>query len=665
MKRIFYIWQFAIILIISFSATTMALPYHTFYPVSPIKVTIQDGCYIIRWNIPDYTMSDILSSEGNFVKMSFDNDIEGNACFHTDRFQGLPELPFFSLNLHVPDTTLTYDIDSIEYGDDIFVDYPYIPHQINGEDFSFDSEYYNSTPEGWMEFYYISPVYKSVWGNGVNVRIRPFGYDPQTGVIRPILSFKVRICLSGNESLLEMYENAINNAGYSDAISFFTTYFGATSNELVSGANCSGNYLILTTSQFEEQAEQYRQHKENMGYNATLELVDGLTNTQIIEYLAHQGVSPETRPKYVLIIGYKRRPTDSEEGVPFSGGYSVMGPNTYIDTDIFYACYDKTPNSENQLLMPQTLVGRWMVSTPDELDFIMQKSIDFEFEEVNRRMAVFSGYDSGSPNWFHSESQAMTDIISTSASGISWVYYNGQDGISRSEMLDEFSYNDDFMFIYNGHGNAEMMCEPYNARASHFSSVENLPYFGLGFACSLAMTSSDVGFACQWLNTCPRTCAFYGATCPVIEAFELGKDIVHIMDQPMNLTIGQLVYGGFGRYSIDYMNSIAHGGVYGGGFNPVWMNAPFILYGDPSLYIYGMSWPGHPAQYVPNRSTITEETPAVMKIYNARGILIQNRFGVTDNANSYGQDLPIGINFVVEYDELGNVISTKKVIKNE
>ncbi len=257
----------------------------------------------------------------------------------------------------------------------------------------------------------------------------------------------------------------------------------------------------------------------------------------------------------------------------------------------------------------------------------------------------------------------MERIISIADSGISCEHYSGQDGADRSDIIDEFSSNDDFMFIYNGHGNAEMISTPYDARPSHFIGVDKMPYFGFGFACDLAMTDSNVGFACKWLSTCSRTCAFYGATCPVLDAFALGDDILWGLKNHTNVTIGELVYWGFGQFSLDYAYSIYNGRGFADNnpMYPIWMNEPFILYGDPSLYIFGMSWPGHPAQYL-NRRPVDNNLEYIRRIYSVTGILLLEESGVDRNVMINFENLPHGILFVATYDNNGEIISIEKKI---
>ena len=653
---------------ISFSVTMAQSPvtensfFRTFYPVSPIKVTMDDNCYIIKWNLPQYDLSYITNPEWNsgYASVSFSEEVEKNPCFKKEFYLGLPELPFFSINLHIPDNAgFDYVIDSIEYDSDIALSMPYLPHQVIGEDFAFNTEYYSTTPDHWDDCCRISSVYEIMGAKGFNIRILPFGYDPQTGRLRPILTFRVRICLTGDESLTEMYENALNNAGYSDAVNFFTTYFGEPQNQFAYGADCSGNFMIITTSDFENDAEIYRQHKENMGYNASLHIVDDYSNMDIIQLLRNADIDPSVRPKYVLIIGYKRR--SNEFGVPFSSGQSVEGPSGFIDTDIFYACNNNTPNSESQLLLPKTMVGRWMVKTREELLFIMQKSIDFEFATINRRIAIFSGTDPNGHQVFNEEGIEMERIISIADSSISCEHYSGLNGANRNDIITEFSSNDDFMFIYDGHGNAEEISTPYDARPSHFTGIDKMPYFGLGFACELSMTDSNVGFACRWLNSCSRTCAFYGATCPVTTAsYELANDILWGLKNHTNVTIGELVYRGFAQYSLDFAFSIYFGRGYGDDpIYPIWMQEPFILYGDPSLYLYGMSWPGHPAQYI-NHRPVENNPEYIRRIYSATGVLLLEESGADRNEMNYYEKLPHGILFVVTYDNNGEIISLEK-----
>lgn len=641
------------------------MPFTHIRPIEPINITMNDECYEIQWVLPPFDISyfNLGNNLPDFSNISFPREIENNSVFHKENILGLPELPFFSINLHIPEGAhIEYTVDDIVYGNDLYLLKPYVPHQSIDEPFTFDSLYYDSTPNDWDEFLHVSDAYSYMGHRGINVHIRPFAYDPRGRILRPIISFKVKICLSGSQSLIEMYENALHDAGYSNAINFFTTYFGTHPNQLGYEQVCSGNFLIITTSEFEAQAEDYRRHKENMGYHATTKIMDNWSNLEIIDYLQQIYENLETRPKYVLIIGYKRR--SNESGIPFSSGYSVMGQSTYIDTDIFYACPFNTPNSNSQLLIPQIAVGRWMVKTREELDFIMQKSINYEFASVNRRIAFFSGTDSNHPNWLEDESLELLQTIQTADSSISVAYYSGLQGATRNEMFGEFSDNDDLMFIYHGHGNAEMIAAPYEVRPSYFASLSKLPFFGLGYACSLAMTDSRSGFACQWLNNNQRTCAFYGATCPVYSS-SLFNNILWGLSNHNNMTFGELVYLGFGKFSMDYFWSIVRGHYYGGNQDPIWMNEPFILYGDPSLYLYGMEWPGQPAHYIANNIGKDNDKPYVQKIFDINGTLLAEYFITEQTVEDGINDLSCksGMFFVVTCNEQGNILHTQKIIK--
>ena len=552
-------------------------------------------CYNITIFFPSFEVRDTalidpiaqIEVPFNYVLYSAE---EENQKFSYAVEAGNPALPFLPLNLHIPFTeAIDTLVDGIEYYDEIELSYPYLPAQnvletANDALLQFNEEFYDWGENGDWEQPVVTQLFEYMGSAGMNVQFRPVLYAPLTNTIRPVRSISFKVCIPDSTFFYE-----IDTVGFhperADIIDFYDNY----QPYRPFTASHKGNYLIITTPDFESEADFYAQHKTDCGYNAWVETFSSTsTAADIRQYLRESCLDEDYRPRYVLIIG---------DGtiIPFSAG-SSNDPDDPL-TDMYYACLDSASIAQETSLVPDVYVGRWPVSSSGQLANIMQKSIDYDDYTIpNRRVALFSGTGSGADR-FAAVNMSVHTMIQNDVTHASSINYDGRAGLTDEDMTDEFSNNDDWMMIYRGHGNMYEIGSPYNIGA--WNIPEEQPYFSFGIACLLNYPS---GIGEYWVNYGDRGCAFYGATVETYREYNnlLEKTMFNGLKDHVNYTLGKFIYQGLANYLSARGSKLEV--------------QSYVLYGDPSLYLYGLNTAGNPVNYKPRRSGGNESSESIAAI---------------------------------------------------
>lgn len=568
-----------------------------------------------------------------------------------------PIYPAYTLHLQLPQnaTNIQLQINYL-FSDNHDLKYPYLPVLLTpGEDdliVDFDSNLYNDSIL--LENYYnkwgkIDSPYQHLGCLGIDFTLYPvhYHYGEKVDVLR-----EAQFVITYSGSPLEDIYDEHNNF----AINYFDNYSGKEEFENVEPTIHGDEYLIITERQYRDTIEVFKNFKESLGYNVTVEYVDEVGRTPDAIRHCIKSNHDQLNTKFVLLVG-------SLDNIPFSKGDSA---NFFRPpTDLYYSCIDQSDIAHQTHLHPSVLLGRWDVSNKYELSRIIRKTIKSErsmYAECTNRIHAFSGigtlsiYDHNFVKWIKSDViNASNHLIGNYTDG----RYASTSNPTYYDMKMELEDTDYplLMFIYSGHGWSNLLGDPYDFYTSSISNCTNdgLDYqpFGFAFSCLVGNIYEDNCFASSWITDknggITMMAATAETTCESNKWF--GHKIMKALITKRNtLTIGEFVANAKEKFY--YADQVAH---------RRYFTEKYLFLGDPSLYIYGL--PMTPLSHSPeqNSKTIKETIPDFVRVYSTDGkILMESKYDSFQTTK-----LITGIYFVQYIDDRGNIINSDKIVITE
>ena len=579
---------------------------------------------------------------------------------------GRPELPFYSLNLLMPLDGGDYMVGNINIisADTIKLPYPYTPSQAENytfEDFSFDASYYVSYNNTW---YWDECAADTIWyrnSKGFTFSVFPCHYEPSGQELVVVTEAEYEIIHNGSYltgSYLE-YMLSLDRSFYF----FYDNFVGFTEPYPLINKD---EYLIITEDAWNNTTAlaDFIQHKESLGYHVTkTPLHDiGYTSEYIRKYIKEEYETNNT--KFVLLVGNVGNP----DSLAFSDGFNADYHNP--PTDIYYSCLSKDDiNDQWKDYSPTVFVGRWPVQNTTQLRNVVDKTIASDLylypaliNHGSSKITLFSGDGSNTytRNYFYNDCKYIYNHIIQNYS-----YYTGTvfDGRSSSTnfytMKNAMEIMDDptWIFVYRGHGDSDDIGHPYDWYDCDINNIvtSTLPFqpLGFGFTCLTGNIYEHKNFAREWLMSTEGGITFLGST--TISYSECNRYFSRKMfnqleDRP-NMTIGEFVGNAKAKY-----------------YNPdkvVWRRREakkYVLYGDPSLYLFGLdiqyNQPYNSQEH--SRRDDEEFTDDIISvnIYSMTGQLLRT----CDDAKPNLQGLPAGT-YMVVYNSNNNSITQKLVLQ--
>lgn len=507
------------------------------YQITPeCYVDIEPNRYVIHFLLPDYNLEDEDGNdyeEGNgeggedddcgiFTEIIMGDDVEYDV---TDE-AGYPELPFFSVNLLLPECVSNVDV--IMESSAIEQDNPpyYISPATRGswvneygdvtelDDECFDLEYYcngytSEYPNGfYRDFYSVSNVYSVFNATGITFSIYPFSYFPEQGYM-DILREAVFIIDFDCGDVLSTIDEIQSNLEYNSVAAqlYFDTF---NEMDVVNNTGSNGNYLVVAAHRdMEESIMPYVYYKQSQNYNIGVIYLDdygAIGNSSSIHNLIYWN-DTLPNPDFVLLVG------NLSEIPPCWGVDDADAP--YTDD-----CY-------------HPFLGRWIIGKKQDelgkyadLRNIIDKTIQTETNYVHSysTASLFSGTDSKrrvSKKFFRNIKRVANK--SFSPMGIPYTLYDGRNfsqTMAQSYMINALQSLTRF-FIYRGHGYvgsySSGIASPYwldSSDIQFFNNGSPTP-MGFGFACSLNTYNTDYNFGARWVaSNGGGGAAFYSATTP-------------------------------------------------------------------------------------------------------------------------------------------------------
>ena len=611
--------------------------------------------YLIKYTNNNINVKDtILTGENGEYKFSYVEltpdyyDYVGMEC--------CPSYPAYTLHLELPQnaTNVQVHVHNIEYTR-VGLNFPYLPVQssITGfpEIVCRNHNLYNDSylmDQYYHDWYLLSMTYTRLVARGVNFSIYPVHYH-LPDIAEVMTSAEFEITYEGSPlSTLYQYLN------YTSA-HFFDNYIGREHYLPMEPVIDGEPYLIITERQYENYIDDFRNHKESLGYHVFVNFVEDIGNTP--EAIRTRIISYYTgcKLKYVLLAG-------SLHAIPFSSGEEDNYWNP--PTDIYYTCLDNIHIEEQNDYHPHVFLGRWDVRNSDELSTVIKKTIRSElsmYGNNSHKMASFSGTDSPKLSNIAQARWIKTNVIDES-SYLCGHFYDGRNATTSpftyEDMKVEIEDRDNplWMYMYFGHGSYSWMANPYCFDYYDINNCVNsdLPYqpFGFSFACSNGDLYKNTCFSRYWMNVKNGGIGMMAATeSTIIECnrWFSRKLFSPLVDYQPLMTIGELIANAKERYY--YADQVPYRRRH---------IAKYIYLGDPSLYIHGLDI-YHVHHFAPTResSFLEDADPYKVKILSINGILLEELLYSEFQNRTY----PSGMYLIQLFDESDNLIDVIKTIR--
>lgn len=594
------------------------------------SVEVYPNQYVVHFTLPPYWfVEDDSYEDGEESNYGEDDEcgtflnIELDADYDVTDETNYPELPFFSLDLLLPNDVSNVNCfyDNEQFTEE-FIEH-YITPALNGgtvdivgnqcqytqeddDPCQFSSAYYQNGvderfPNGFYRSYCaLSGINNYLSSTGVTLSVFPFSYHPELGYINVLTEFDVIIDFDGGD-VTQVINDYATSTAYS-SLAIVNMYDNFNDMQINTEQYDLAKYLIVASHRdMEPILQRYVEYKSQQNYQVDVLYLDEVYTDEYFNirfYIEQNGILPE--PDYVLLVG-------SLEDVPAAE---------------YLASY---PYSDD---LHHPFLGRWIVNGelghyPD-LESIIDKTIDTEqglFDRNHTCTAVlFSGVDANNRRLSKQLNQNIKKIkqISFDPMGVPATLYDGrQQQIGFHTMVQALGGNPSF-FIYSGHGalvqNSTLnyigssIDEPYIVSPSniHFSLYNgtvnnntiadlhnNSPFpMGFGFSCYLNTYLTNNNFAAKWITESTGGVSFYGATIK--------------SSMSANKSLSKKIFKTFKKMQTDLDNfplalwlRTAEGKYYNALKNATryQQTHKYNLMGDPTLYVFGMDYNGEKAHF--------------------------------------------------------------------
>ena len=473
---------------------------------TPISTITQSGdTIIVDFTLPDFQIVDTSLFDPFGVTQIFKYINVDNFGIIDDL--GFPELPQISIDLAIPNSTICSGIDvSNITTSTITIDKQIMPSQeypeIGLPSFSYDTPYYSSDGSLYATGQQLSEPFFAFNQKGTTLTIFPFLYNPSLNKLTVTHSGRFKILLSPAQGNNNTY-TSIPREDYLSAV--FNNYTAQKS-----GAIHIGRYLIITPPQFENSLTYFANYKRNLGYTVNIVNTNttGTSASQIQTYLQNIYNDENNRPDFVLLVG-------DVADIPASGGSEGDEEDPLTDLN-----YTKLSGED---YFADIFLGRWSVSSNDELQIIVNKTIFMEsnLHKMNKRAYFLAGGGSYQ-NYFDN---SLRWIMDNTFEPNSWscTFNFATDGATRNDALN--ALNDNYLFfIYCGHGysDASGLGTPFNLTGDDIDNATNTLYpMMFAFACYPGnFGEDDYNTAACFGERCIRSprggVSFFGSTITTI-----------------------------------------------------------------------------------------------------------------------------------------------------
>ena len=600
---------------------------------------------------------------GDFEVITMGDDVELDV---TDQ-PGYPEIPFFSLNLLLPDDVTDFNL-IVENSDGETIDvYRISPAKyentweeegVYGEyvETCYNEEYYAMGtdalyPNGFCtEPIVVSNIYRMFGTMGVTVSIFPFSYYPDQYTMDILRDAKFYIEFDGEDLCAKLDQLEADDSFEAYATKVYYDNFNE--KNIVNNSGKNGDYLIVAAHRdMEKILQPYVNYKRAQQYETKVVYLDeqGYMGDpfSVLSAIYTGSMYFEKRPDFVLLVG-------SISDIPASLGGDDMG-NPYRDDDY------------------HPMIGRWVVDNEDgnydKLRALITKTIETEIGYVNREIdaVLFSGTDNRkrvSKKFYRNIRKIKNRYLEPM--GISCRLYDGRnyEGTGHwSEIESELNETPRF-FVYRGHGNFYQIADPYNLCVFHLEDLQNTTPapIGFGFACALNSYWINQNFGASWVAANHGGVAFYGAT--VDSNRDANNRLAKRMFRELKRTTKKI-----GNFPLSLWLYIGEQSYYYGFCSATRKNQieKYVLMGDPTLHVYGMDNAGNlgtlsrvykPSVKTPIPNNAPDSKYIKIEVYDVSGNLLQ----INPTIATVIEQLPTGV-YILRMYISENYAEIKKIVK--
>jgi hypothetical protein len=410
---------------------------------------------------------------------------------------GFPEIPQYSIDFAIPENATNITVASSNFVTTTSTlnrkIYPSQEDYEISQSFTINNDYYSTTGTQYSFNHQISEQFSIFNQKGITLSIFPFIYNPSQNKLTVLKSGTFTITYSTLKSTTVNEYTSNPREEYLSQV--FCNY-----SSLKSGAVHIGRYLIITPQTFENTLTYFANYKRNLGYTVTVAntLTTGTSATDIKNYLQNLYNNANTRPDFVLLVG-------DIADIPASGGTE----GDYEDplTDLNYSLLSGDD------YFADIFLGRWSVSSPIELQRIINKTIFMEsnLHKMQKRAIFLAGGGDGDNQFDNPQRWVMDNTFEPE--GWACDFNFAIDGATRTDGLNALN-NNYLFFIYRGHGGKNVIGQPFSLTEWDVNNATNTLYpMFFSFAC----LSNDYGwssncFGESWIRSERGGVSYFGAT---------------------------------------------------------------------------------------------------------------------------------------------------------
>ncbi len=442
---------------------------------------------LINFKLPNYRIIDTNLIDFFDINQTFNLISVSDESFGITYDEGYPQLPQLTINLAIPDSSFNFDVSySNLVTEEISLNHKILPNQIitnNTTEFVINQDFYNSDGSLYFVPARLSDKYFLMCKAGISLTIFPFLYNPSENKLTIIKSGDFTITYS------QPLQKQTINIPYEKELFISNFYQNYTPTNL---NKSFPTYLIITPPRFENILQFFANFKSNLGYEVTIVNTNttGTSNEDIKNYIS------DNMPVFVLLVG-------DVADIPAYGDYTSNDE------------WDPTTDLHYSLLLgddyfPDVFLGRFSVSTVDELQNLIYKNI---FMETNihtfDKKAKFLASDDWhgiTHDWWCKKFEESHDNVLDFFSNYDYeneTVYSFSEGATYQDGLDALD-DAPLFFLYSGHGDQTSLSTPFD-----YSFVEiNSPLrthltfpLGFTFACLTGNYGNSQCYGEAWIRS--------------------------------------------------------------------------------------------------------------------------------------------------------------------
>lgn len=549
---------------------------------SVVDCTTNSNSFLINFTLPSYNIIDSTLIDDLGISKTY-SYVNIGSDFGQIEDVGYPCLPQYSIMLHIPNDATSFNVDiSNKQVMRLYLDKDILPTQEsfeneNNKPITMNNNYYDSDGSLYAFDYRLFTVNKYIGASGAVLIINPFKYNPNANYIDVMNSCNITITYGGSSAVnLENTTLSSNTVRSTQIQKTFINYNSILNSNLALPQR--GRYLIITDPSYESTITYFANYKRNIGYDVRVinTNITGTTPSNIKAYLQTAYNDELTRPDFVLLVGDVNQ-------IPPSSGECDNGNNPLTDNG--YSWLDGAND-----FCPDIYLGRFPVNNQAELRNIIHKSIYMEMNlhNIAFKAVLFSGGGNGDSQFANTNRWVVDHIMSPL--NIPYETYYGNLGATGQDYINALN-GSSTLFIYRGHGgnysnsHGGYIPNPYNISGTYVKNFLNNAVFpfGFAFACSLNNYGyPGLSFGEASTTSSNGSVTFFGSTTVSLRSSnnKSEKEIFKQMKILGNVPISSLINSGMNAYYWKFLGletSMKQNQI-----------KKYILFGDPSLYLYGI-----------------------------------------------------------------------------